>query len=106
MFRVVRKPIECIPCTQAQPKPRLTDQPLPKTTWNRFNELEIKKMNDALQDFDPMPYERRMARTIYNNKGGLLTRAALTHVAALLQRGQTIAHILHKNLRETDAWFI
>ena len=69
MFRVVRKPIECIPCTQAQPKPRLAYQPLPKTTWNRFNELEIKKMNDALQDFDPMPYERRMARKLTTTKG-------------------------------------
>ena len=78
MFRVVRKPIECIPCTPAQPKPRLVYQPLPKTTWNRFNELEIKKMNDALQDFDPMPYERRMASKFYNNKGGLLTGAAGT----------------------------
>ena len=134
MFRLVRKPIECIPCSQPQHKPRLTYQPLPITTWSRFNELEIKNMNDALQDFDPMPYERRMARKIYNNKGGLLTgaagtgktflsdmiveiiaekepgaliiRAALTHVAALLQKGQTIAHILHKYLRETDAWFI
>ena len=77
MLRVVRKPIECVPCTQAQHRPRLTDQPLPKTTWNRFNELEIKKMNDALQDFDPMPYERRMARKFYN-KGGLLTGAAGT----------------------------
>merc|ERR1712214_232234 len=75
-----------------------------------------------------------MARKIYNNKGGLLTgatgtgktflsdmivdiiaekepaakiiRAALTHVAAVLQKGQTIAHILHKYLRRTDAWFI
>ena len=27
-------------------------------------------------------------------------------MAALLQNGQTIAHILHKYLRETDAWFI
>ena len=85
-------------------------------------------MNEALQDFDPMPYERRMARKIYNNKGALLTgaagtgktflsdmivgiiaekepgalviRAALTHVAALLQKGQTIAHILRMSVRD------
>ena len=38
--------------------------------------------------------------------GAKIFRAALTHVAALLQKGQTIAHIIHKYLRETDAWFI
>ena len=91
-------------------------------------------MNEKLQDFDPMPYEQRMARKFYNNGGGLLTgaagtgkttlsdkvveliqenapgtrivRAALTHVAALLQKGQTIAHIMYKHLKETNAWFI
>ena len=91
-------------------------------------------MNDLLQDLDPMKYEDRMARKIYTNGGVLLTRAAgtgktclsdkvvelihskspgtriirsaLTHVAALLQEGQTIAHIMHKYLKETNAWFI
>ena len=141
MFKVVRKPIACVPncplpsiAPKAQQTPRLTYQPPPKTTWQRFTELEIQKMNEALQDFDPMPYEQRIARQFYNNKCGLLTgaagtgktymsdmiveritekepqaqiiRAALTHVAALLQKGQTIAHIIHKYLRETDAWFI
>ena len=38
--------------------------------------------------------------------GALVIRATLTHVAALLQKGQAIAHILNKYLRETDAWFI
>ena len=91
--------------------------------WYRWDELDIKAMNEAIQDFDPMPYEDRMARKIYNNGGALLTgaagtgkttlsdkvveliqskspgtriiRAALTHVAALLQKGQTIAHIMY-----------
>ena len=35
-----------------------------------------------------------------------IVRAALTHVAALLQKGQTIAHIMYKHLKETDAWFV
>ena len=78
MFKVVRKPIECVPNSPIQQMPRLTYQPLPKTTWERHNELEIKKMNELLQDSDPMPYERRMARTIYNTKGGLITGAAGT----------------------------
>ena len=30
-------------------------------------------MNEALQDFDPMSYEERIARTFYNDGGGLLT---------------------------------
>ena len=38
--------------------------------------------------------------------GTRIIRAALTHVAALLQKGQTIAHIMHKYLKETHAWFI
>ena len=38
--------------------------------------------------------------------GARISRAALTHVAASLQKGQTIAHIMHKHLKETDAWFI
>ncbi len=91
-------------------------------------------MNKALQDFDPMPYEQRIVRKFCKNGGGLMTgaagtgkttlsdkvvelihekepgtrivRAALTHVAALLQKGQTIAHIMYKHLKETDAWFI
>ena len=75
MFRVVRKPIECIPCTQAQHRARLTYQPPPKTTWQRFNELEFQKMNEALQDFDPMSYDERIAMNVYNNGGGLLTGA-------------------------------
>ena len=41
-----------------------------------------------------------------NAPGTRIVRAALTHVAALLQKGQTIAHIMHKHLKETDAWFI
>ena len=88
-------------------------------------------MNDAIQDLDPMKYEDRKARKIYNNGGALLTgaagtgktylsdkvveliqskspgthiiRSALTHVAALLKKGQTIAHIMHKYLKETNA---
>ncbi len=76
-------------------------------------------MNDEMQDFDPMPYEQRMARKFHNNGGGLLTgaagtgkttlsdkvveliqenapgtrivRAALTHVAALLQSRPSIS---------------
>ena len=134
MFRIENKPVERVPGCPLSQKPRLKYQPPPKTTWQRFDELEIQKMNDALQDFDPMLYEERIARKFYNNGGGLLTgaagtgkttfsdkvveliqnkepetriiRAALTHVAALLQKGQTIAHIMHKHLQETDAWFI
>ena len=134
MFRVETKPVERVPGCPPSQKPRLKYQPPPKTTWQRFDELEIKQMNDKMQDFDPMPYEQRMARKFHNNGGGLLTgaagtgkttlsdkvvqliqesapgtrivRAALTHVAALLQKGQTIAHIMHKHLKETDAWFI
>ena len=134
MFRVENKPVERVPGCPLSQKPRLKYQPPPKTTWQRFDELEIKKMNDKMQDFDPMPYEQRIARKFYNNGGGLLTgaagtgkttlsdkiveliqesspgtrivRAALTHVAALLQKGQTIAHIMHKHLKETNAWFI
>ena len=134
MFRVETKPVERVPGCPPSQKPRLRYQPPPKTTWQRFDELEIKRMNDNMQDFDPMPYEQRMARKIYNNGGVLLTgaagtgkttlsdmvvetihketpgawiiRAALTHVAALLQKGQTIAHIMHKHLKGTDAWFI
>ena len=134
MFRVESKPVDRVPgCTQSQ-KPRLLYQPPPKTVWYRWDELDIKAMNEAIQDFDPMPYEQRMARKIYNNGGAMLTgaagtgkttlsdkvveliqskspetriiRAALTHVAALLQKGQTIAHIMYKYLKETNAWFI
>ena len=61
MFKVVRKPIARVPNSPIQQMPRLTYQPLPKTTWARHNELETKKMNELLQDFAPMPYERRMA---------------------------------------------
>ena len=134
MFRIENKPVERVPGCPLSQKPRLKYQPPPKTTWQRFDELEIQKMNEALQDFDPMHYEERIARKFYNNGGGLLTgaagtgkttfsdkvveliqnkepetriiRAALTHIAALLQKGQTIAHIMHKHLKETDAWFI
>ncbi len=35
-------------------------------------------MNEALQDFDPMHYEERIARKFHNNGGGLLTGAAGT----------------------------
>ena len=115
MFRVESKPVDRVPgCTQSK-KPRLLYQPPPKTMWYRWDELDIKAINEAIQDFDPMPYEDRMARKIYNNGGALLTgaagtgkttlsdkvveliqskspgtriiRAALTHVAALLQKG-------------------
>ena len=41
-----------------------------------------------------------------NEPRSRIIRAALTHVAALLQKGQTIAHIMYKHLSETDAWFI
>ena len=78
MLKVVRKPIACVPNSPLQQTPRLTYQPPPKTTWQRFTELEIQTMNEALQDFDPMPYEQRIARKFYNNKGGLLTGAAGT----------------------------
>ena len=134
MFRVENKTVDRVPGCPLSQKPRLLYQPPPKTKWTRFDELEIKDMNELLQDLDPMPYEQRMARNIYHNGGALLTgaagtgkttlsdklveliqnknpgtriiRAALTHVAALLQKGQTIAHIMHKYLKETNAWFI
>ena len=78
MFRIENKPVERVPGCPLSQKPRLKYQPPPKTTWQRFDELEIKEMNEALQDFDPMPYEQRMARKFYNNGGGLLTGAAGT----------------------------
>ena len=78
MFRIENKPVERVPGCPLSQKPRLKYQPPPKTTWQRFDELEIQKMNEALQDFDPTPYEQRVARKFYNNGGGLLTGAAGT----------------------------
>ena len=51
MFRVESKPVERVPGCPLSQKPRLKYQPPPKTTWQRFDELEIQKMNEALQDF-------------------------------------------------------
>ena len=75
MFRVQAKPVERVPGCPPSQNPRLKYQPPPKTTWQRFDELEIQKMSEKLQDFDPMPYEQRMARKFYNNGGGLLPGA-------------------------------
>ena len=78
MFRIENKPVDRVPGCPLSEKPRLKYQPPPKTTWHRFDELEIKNMNDKMQDFDPMPYEQRIVRKFYNNGGGLLTGAAGT----------------------------
>ena len=78
MFRVETKPVERVPACPLVRKPRLKYQPPPKTTWQRWDELEIQKMNELLRDLDPMPYEDRIARKIYNNGGALLTGAAGT----------------------------
>jgi len=78
MFRVESKPVERVPSCPLSRKPRLKYQPPPKTTWQRFDELEIKRMNEKLQDFDPMPYEQRIVRQFFTNGGGLLTGAAGT----------------------------
>ena len=78
MFRVENKTVDRVPGCPLSQKPRRWYQPAPKTKWTRFDELEIKEMNELLQDLDPMPYEQRMARKIYNNGGALLTGAAGT----------------------------
>ena len=43
MFRVETKPVERVPGCPPSQKPRLRYQPPPKTTWQRFDELEIQR---------------------------------------------------------------
>ena len=47
MFRVESKIVERVPGCPLSQKPRPKYQPPPKTTWQRFDELEIKGMSDA-----------------------------------------------------------
>ena len=78
MFRVESKTVNPVPDCQLSQKPRLLYQPPPKTKWTWLDEMEIKDMNELLQDLNPMPYEQRVARTIYHNGDALLTGAAGT----------------------------